>query len=123
MRRASVKDKPSKHYGNECMRKNLNWFRQHNAEWQSIYGIIGLAYFPIDVNHLCVQNGSPPNGGVLQPQVVRQGLCRASPGPSGSQALCLIVATIDPHTPFAHRGPTQFTFMPSFRDRYGIKYL
>jgi len=53
----------------------------------------------------------------LQPQVVR----RASPGLSGSQRVCLNVATIDPPTPYAKRGPNDLPFIPSFRDRYGIK--
>jgi len=52
-----------------------------------------------------------------QPQVVR----RASPGLSGSQRICLNVATIDPPTPYAKRGPNDLPFIPSFRDRYGIK--
>jgi len=45
---------------------------------------------------------------------------RRPAGGGGSQRDCHNVATIDPHTPTAKRGPNRFTFMPSFRDRYGI---
>jgi len=59
--------------------------------------------------------GRPLRG--RQPQVVA-GLRPAAVGPKG---ICLYFATIGPHPPNTKRGPTQFTFMPSFRDRYGIK--